>query len=132
MTDQGQEKAVARCDGRIQQIFEKAIAEALSRLDSIKDDERDDNVAFDRAARTALAFLRIAESAAALAARKRKDDTDNEQRGASADDDARIARDEQELKRRLDKYIDGLSGRPAAGDRGRDGAGRGAGEGDRA
>ncbi len=106
----------------IRAIFEGAIAEALNRISAISDDERADNRAFDRAARTALVFMRVAEGAAGLHAQQRKEDLENETPDSGADD-ARIARDEAVLKQRLAEHLDRLRGRRAAdADRQDDGA----------
>lgn len=112
----GDDKAGAR----IAAIYERALEEALNRLSSITLDERDDNVAFDRVARTALGFLRIAECAAALHARKRKDESENEENNPAGETERRaerLARDEAELTRRLTDYIDRFAAKSAEASR---------------
>jgi hypothetical protein len=54
---------------KLAKIAGLSVAETLTRLETISDDEREDNMAFDRAARTAMAFLTIADRAQALLAR---------------------------------------------------------------
>lgn len=63
-------------EGRLRQAERRRILAAISgltirhsydRLSTITPDDRGDSLAFDRAARTALAFLRVAAEAAALA-----------------------------------------------------------------
>lgn len=98
----------------IRAIFEGAIGEALNRISDISDEERADNRAFDRAARTALSFMRVAESAAGIFAQKRKDERENEKPDSGADE-ARIARDEAVLKQRLAEHLDRLRGHRADG-----------------
>lgn len=115
MSDEETAKTDAPARDSIAEIFERAISETLKRLISITAEEREDNMAFDRAARTALAFLRIAESAATLAAGKRKEQTDHDQTGADAEHAARLKRDEEVLKRQLNAHIDRLRGRRAEG-----------------
>lgn len=131
MSDEETAKADAPARDSIAEIFERTISEALKRLIGITTEEREDNMAFDRAARTALAFLRVAESAAMLAAGKRKEQTDNDQTGADAEHAARLKRDEEVLKRQLNAHIDRLRGRRAEGARRGDdaigGEGRGGG-----
>ncbi|HBS33453.1 MAG TPA: hypothetical protein DEA50_00050 [Parvularcula sp.] len=58
--------------------FRLSVAEAVNRLLSISADERASNTDFERAARTALTFLKAAAEALALAAAKRKEDATHE------------------------------------------------------
>ncbi len=109
----------------VQDIFDFALINARKRLLTIDKDEAEDNVEFDRAARTALALIRVAAEVDALSARKRKEEPANDKSGAVTDDD--INRHEQELIRRLGKYIDGYTGGDAVGESARNGEGNSAG-----
>ena len=129
MTDQKAKERRQRREDCIECILDLALALALERLEIVDPKEKKDNMAFDRVARTAQVLVRVADDADCLAARKRKENKDNEQSGDVADEDARIERDAAVLRRQLDKYIDGFAGGDAARNGGGDGAGRGAGGG---
>lgn len=99
-------------DERVARIFERAVAETFSRLEKISDEERADNMAFDRAARTALAFLRVAEAASQILSRKRKEDAANDE-GVEANLPSRedVERLERTLNQRVARSLRGQKGR---------------------
>lgn len=122
----------AKREEMIESILDLALDLTLQRLENVDAKEKKDNMIFDRVARTAQVLIRVADDADSLAARKRKEQTDHDQSGANADDDARVEREAAVLKGRLDKYIDGLANSAAQSDRRPDGARDGDGAGDRA
>ncbi|MFZ5618816.1 MAG: hypothetical protein ACOZAA_15995 [Pseudomonadota bacterium] len=132
MTDEKTKQRQAARAESVERILDLALDLTVARLENVDPKETRDNIAFDRLARTAQVLFRIADDADALAARKRKEQIENEQNGGGADEAARIARDEAELKRRLDAYIDGLAGQGAPDARSGDGEQGGEGPGDRA
>lgn len=120
MPEQKTPGETAALQAEVAEIFSRALSETLTRLTNITAEEREDNRAFDRAARTALALLRVAEGAAGLAARKRKEQIDHDQTGADAEEEERINKDEAVLRALLNKYIDGLASGEAESARQRD------------
>ena len=98
-----------RADGeaRIRRIYALALDLTVSRLEFVDPKERQDNMAFDRVARTAQGFLRVADEAQALFARQQKEDAGHDQ-GA----DVRLP-DEHEI----DALEQRLHGRMARQDR---------------
>lgn len=132
MTEKKTALTIAECEESLECIFGFAIAETRQRLADVAYDEREDNRKFDRIARTAVAFMRVAQDANALLGRIREEKKKNGTDGADADHNARIAADAAVLKRELDEHIYRLTGRGAAGGREADGGQHGEGSGDRA
>ncbi|MEZ5894992.1 MAG: hypothetical protein R3C40_11485 [Parvularculaceae bacterium] len=73
MTDEMQTRLATERQERAERILDLALVLVEERLDCIDPKEKKDNMSFDRAARTALSFIRVALDADALAARKRKE-----------------------------------------------------------
>jgi len=101
-------------EATIARIFDLSLELTLERLETVEAKEKKDSMVFDRVARTAQVLVRLASEADGLAARKRKEQTDNDRSGEDADEEARLDREAAELQRRLDRYIDGLQGGDAA------------------
>lgn len=70
----GEAKAAA---ADLADAFRLSVAEAVNRLLSITAEERASNTDFERAARTALTFLKAAAEALTIAAAKRKEDAEH-------------------------------------------------------
>lgn len=74
MTNEASNEAGSEQSALIARIFDLALNLTADRLENVDPKERKDNVAFDRVARTAQAFLRVADEAHALSARQQKED----------------------------------------------------------
>ncbi|NWG91835.1 MAG: hypothetical protein HXY21_04920 [Parvularculaceae bacterium] len=127
MTEKKTTLAAAECEESLKAIFSFSIVETQKRLADITFDEREDTRKFDRIARTAVAFMRVAQEANALLARIREEMTKHDHDGDGAERAARLEREEAILRKRLDRYIDGFAGRTPQGDARKDAAGREAG-----
>lgn len=98
------EAAAATAD--LSDAFRLAVAEAVNRLLSITAQERASNTDFERAARTALTFLKAAAEALTISAAKRKDDAEHD-RGdkPSLPSDEQLERFERLLFRRMARRV---------------------------
>lgn len=107
-----EKKAAARAarEALIERIFDLSLELTLERLETVEAKDKRDSMIFDRVARTAQVFVRLAAEADSLAVRKRKEQQENDQSGADADEEARLEREAAELKRRLDAHIQRLAG----------------------
>jgi hypothetical protein len=121
MTEKKTTLTIMECEESLKAIFSFSIVETRKRLADITFDEREDNRKFDRIARTAVAFMRVAQDANALLARIREEAKTNDPNGEDAMRLARIARDEAALKERLDDYVRSLAHRNAPAAQGRSG-----------
>lgn len=112
MSDEEKKQRQAEREARIERILDLALALTEDRLENVDPKERKDNVAFDRVARTAQAFLRLADDADAISARKRKED-------AAHDEGVQVRLpDEDEvdsLEQRLAERVARSRGRPICG-----------------
>ena len=104
----------------IARILDLALDLTVDRLENIDPKERKDNVAFDRVARTAQAFLRVADEAHTFTITQQKEDAAHDQ-GANVrlPDDDEITRLEQRLHRRLCGQARGSERAIAADDNGK-------------
>jgi len=117
MSEESKIRLSAKAEEIASDIFDLALLVARGRLETIGKDEAEDTMEFDRAARTALALVRIASEVDALTARKRKEESGNEKDGGQAGAD--YAEFESELIGRLSRYVgerrDGGAERAAGG-----------------
>lgn len=130
--EQKRQAATAAREALIDRIFDLSLKLTVERLETVEAKDKKDSMVFDRVARTAQALTRLASEADGLAARKRKEQSENDQSGEDADEEKRLDREAAELQRRLDRYIDGLQRGDAARGRRVDVAQDGRSGGDRA
>ena len=130
--EEKRQAATAAREALIDRIFDLSLELTVERLETVEAKDKKDSMVFDRVARTAQVLVRLASEADGLAARKRKEQSENDQSGDDADEEKRLDREAAELQRRLDRYIDGLQRGDAAGGRRVDDAQDGGSRGDRA
>ncbi|MCB2114431.1 MAG: hypothetical protein R3C42_05875 [Parvularculaceae bacterium] len=109
MSDEKAKERSRRRGECIESILDRALELTLERLEIVDPKEKKDNMAFDRVARTAQVLIRVADDADSIAARKRKEQQENDRSGENAGDEARLDRETEILQQRLDQYIDGLA-----------------------
>jgi hypothetical protein len=129
MTDEAAIEQRKAREAKVDQILDLALDLTIARLKNVTPAEIEDNMSFDRLARTAQVLFRIVDEAHALVARQRKEQIANDQSGAGAEEAASIERTAVELERRLNEEIDRLTGGGAAREVSRAVAKFGAGEG---
>jgi hypothetical protein len=115
MTD---EKIIRRMkrEALMERIFDLTLELTEERLTEIPDKDKKDNMSFDRLARTAQALIRAADEISALA-RKSRNEGENDQSGAGADNDAYYERQTAEIVSRVSRHLGGRECAVVAGDR---------------
>jgi hypothetical protein len=124
MTNEEETKAAtAARDARIARIFDLALELTLERLENVDPKEKRDSMAFDRVARTAQVFVRLAHEAHALAAQNRKENAAHDESGdVRLPDDSEIDKLERALNQRLARPHRGQEYGAARQDAGKSGA----------
>lgn len=97
-----EEEMKASRAARIERIFDLALDLTLERLENVDAKEKRDSMAFDRVARTAQVFVRLAHESHALAAQNRKETAAHDESGdVRLPDDSEIEKLERALNQRL-------------------------------